>query len=1118
MGAPEPSEFPIHCKDGTVRQIEFRKCASGPFNFAIITDITRRKNAEMATIKAAEDLRITLQSIGDAVITTDTQGRITRMNAVAEELCGWRIDVARQQPLERIFVIRNAKTGAAITSPAQVVLSTGQTVALGNDTTLFARDGRTYQIADSAAPVRDEDGQMRGVVLVFRDISESYRLREAMRREHNVLQLFVKYAPAAIAMFDREMRYISVSDRFINDYRIEEKNLIGRSHYQVFPEISERWKGIHRRCLQGAVERCDDDPFPRPDGKTDWVRWEIRPWYESNNEVGGILLFSELITDYKLAQDALLESERKIRFALEGTGMGAWDLNLHTLDMHRSIEHDRIFGYASLLPAWNFAQFLDHVHVEDRQRIQEKFDRASAGGSGWVAEFRIRRLDGELRWLWISGRSYQDSADGTPHIAGFLLDISERKQSEARIEHINRVLNATRRINMLIVHAREPQNLLQTACDLLIETRGYRTAWAALADDAGQFAIFSHSGFGVEAEAFLAALQRGLQPLCQRLLGEEKSGVVSIADTRGTCLACPLASGYPDGAALVGALRHDTRTYGLLVVSLPTGMADDAEERTLFAELTGDLGYALHSLEQEERRKQAEEHYGMLFRTSAEGILIADATTRRFLYANPRICNFLGYSEEELLTLDVSAIHPAEALPNVIEGFARQARDEIALVNDIPCLRRDGSIVYADINSVTINIQGRSCLAGFFHDNTARKEAEEVQAKLHRQLMQAQKMESVGRLAGGVAHDYNNMLNVIIGYTEIALETIDNNQPPYEELTEVLKAAKRSTEITRQLLAFARKQTIAPIILDLNDTITGMLKMLQRLIGEDISLNWHPKTGLWAVKMDPSQVDQILANLCVNSRDAIVDTGKITIETDNVSFDQYYCDQNPDASVGDYVMLSVGDTGCGMDKETMDQIFEPFFTTKGVGRGTGLGMSTVYGIVRQNNGFISLYSEVGKGTTIKLYFPRHAGHVEVIADQKREVIKGAGETLLLVEDDHAVRKMAQAMLQRAGYTVLVADSAKQALELAEEHAGSIRLLITDVIMPEMNGKELAERLSKNFPNLKVLFMSGYTADAIAHHGVLDEDVNFIQKPFNQKDLAEKIWRVLRSTADNGLLG
>jgi PAS domain S-box-containing protein len=390
-----------------------------------------------------------------------------------------------------------------------------------------------------------------------------------------------------------------------------------------------------------------------------------------------------------------------------------------------------------------------------------------------------------------------------------------------------------------------------------------------------------------------------------------------------------------------------------------------------------------------------------------------------------------------------------------------------------------------------------------------RKEAETERENLHSQLLQAQKMESVGRLAGGVAHDFNNMLGVIIGHTEILLEKVDPEQPIFANLQEIRKAAGRSVDLTRQLLAFARKQSIAPRSLDLNTTVEGMLKMLRRLIGEDINLVWMPGKDVWPVKVDPSQIDQILANLCVNARDAITGVGKVIIETQSVTFDESYCANNPEFTAGEYVMLAVNDDGCGMSRETLEKVFEPYFTTKEIGKGTGLGLATVYGIVRQNEGFINVFSIPGQGTSFKIYLPRHRANTEQSEKENHTAPNMHGhETLLVVEDEPSILDMVKMILEGLGYDVLTASSPSEALRVAKEHFGKIHLLITDVVMPEMNGRDLAKELVSHYPEMRLLYMSGYAGDIVSLHGVLVERVNFIQKPFSRQTLATKVREAL----------
>jgi PAS domain S-box-containing protein len=404
-------------------------------------------------------------------------------------------------------------------------------------------------------------------------------------------------------------------------------------------------------------------------------------------------------------------------------------------------------------------------------------------------------------------------------------------------------------------------------------------------------------------------------------------------------------------------------------------------------------------------------------------------------------------------------------------------------------------------------------MIGTIRDITVHRHAELERARLQAQLLQAQKMESVGRLAGGVAHDFNNMLGAILGYVELALEHPGLSDALRSDLFDIQKAAQRSAALTSELLAFARRQNIAPRVIDLNETISGLLKMLRRLLGEDIDLLWKPGADLWPVRLDPSQVNQVLANLCVNARDAIAGVGHIVVETSHAVFDAAYCETHTGFTQGEYVRLSVSDSGHGMDRTVLAHLFEPFFTTKRQGEGTGLGLATVYGIVKQNDGFINVYSEPGQGTTFTIYFPRHRGPdvAEPATFAAVEAADGHG-TILLVEDEPAMLRVTALGLASLGYDVLAAATPADALRIAASHEGRIDLVLTDVVMPEMHGRELIARLRESRPGIASVYMSGYTADVISRRGVLDEGLRFIQKPFSKSDLAATLREALTPTA------
>jgi len=425
--------------------------------------------------------------------------------------------------------------------------------------------------------------------------------------------------------------------------------------------------------------------------------------------------------------------------------------------------------------------------------------------------------------------------------------------------------------------------------------------------------------------------------------------------------------------------------------------------------------------------------------------------------------------------------------------------------------RKDGTFCYwTDRGTAFWDEKGNPFkMIGACEDITKRKRAEEENTALQEQLRQSQKMEAIGRLAGGIAHDFNNLLTVIKGYSQLSLVEIKEGDPLKLNIEEIRRAADRAADLTRQLLAFSRRQIMEMKVLDLNDLLKNLDKMLRRVIGEDIELVTLLAEDLGRVKTDPGQTEQVVMNLSVNARDAMPEGGKLTIETANVDLDDAYARNHVAVTPGRFVMISVSDTGVGMTPEVRDRVFEPFFTAKEKGKGTGLGLSTVYGIVKQSSGNIWVYSEPGKGTTFKIYLPRVDEPLEKLGERVgvKEIPRGT-ETILVVEDEEEVRKLAVRILERQGYKVLEASQGLDAFIIAEEYEDLIHLLVTDVVMPKISGRELGERMASIRPEIKVLYMSGYTDNAIVHHGVLGEGIKFIQKPFTVEGLARKVREVL----------
>ena len=515
----------------------------------------------------------------------------------------------------------------------------------------------------------------------------------------------------------------------------------------------------------------------------------------------------------------------------------------------------------------------------------------------------------------------------------------------------------------------------------------------------------------------------------------------------------------------------------------------------------------------EDALRASEARFRRLAESGVVGITIAESSGK-VVEANDTFLGMVGYSRDDLQAGLVSwtGMPPPDwTQPNAVataqlraHGFARPWEKKY--------IRKDGSLVPVLVGIATLE-GAKNILVSIDLTDLKRAEAgltrvEEALCRSEEQLRQSQKMEAVGRLAGGVAHDFNNVLSVILSYGELILRDLKPTDPLRTDIEEIRKAASRAAGLTRQLLTFSRQQVFEPKVIDLHEVLTGMGNMLQRILGEDVELVCVAPKSPGRVKVDPSHIEQVILNLVVNARDAMPTGGNLTIETANVILDEDYAQHDLLAKAGAYVMMAVSDTGAGMDRGTQTRIFEPFFTTKELGKGTGLGLSTVFGIVRQSGGNVWVYSEPGMGTTFKLYLPRVDDEVDSIRMPVAPATLSGSETVLLVEDDEQVRTIAMSILRRQGYHVIAAQHAAEAMLLSESHSGPIDLLLTDVVMPQMSGPELAKRLATTWPKMKVLCMSGYTDDSIVRHGVLASGVAFLQKPITPDLLATKVREVL----------
>ncbi len=801
-----------------------------------------------------------------------------------------------------------------------------------------------------------------------------------------------------------------------------------------------------------------------------------------------------LITERKRDREAVEESEAKFRAVAEMATAVIYIINESGKWIYMNPAAERVLEYSR-------EEMLGHspamiIHPDHKEAAAA---RAKARFKGWENsehyELKIITKSGKLRWLDYS--AILINFGGERAILGTAHDITELKRNEL-------LQRALYRISEQASSAEDLDTLYQSIHEIIGELMEARNFYIALWDPASERITFPY--FRDEKNASPPEPMPRNQGLTGYVLRTGQPLLATAEVSKKLADAGELDQAGPESRVWLGVpLRFGGSVIGVLALqSYDATIIYGEQEKYILAFVSQHVASALRRKRHEDALRESESRYRSLVQSAVHGMYYSSIDDK-FEYVNQALVKMLGYdSEEEVLRLKLSTdlyVDPEERR-QLVEKHRNSAEVRWA---EVSWKRKDGKIIQVRAAGRTkVNEKGEATGFEMIVEDLAERRM------LEEQLRQSQKMEAVGRLAGGIAHDFNNLLTVIKGYSELILGELTQDDDPLRlEAEEVKKAADRAGALVRQLLAFSRRQVLAPKVIDLNALVSNMDKLLRPLLREDIHLRAILQPTLGKIKADPGQMEQVIMNLAVNARDAMPRGGKLTIETMNVELDPLYVREHAEMNPGQYVMLAVSDNGMGMDETTRLRVFEPFFTTKETGQGTGLGLSTAYGIVKQSGGYIWVYSEPGHGTTFKVYLPRVDAQPEAPHRQENAFASYRGtETILLLEDEDGVRALMRHMLHKQGYTVLEAKRGEDAIHLCRHHQGPIQLLVADVVLEQMSGREVAEQLSSMRPEMKTLYISGYTDDAIVHHGVLSHEMPFLQKPFTAEGLIKKVRQVI----------
>lgn len=891
---------------------------------------------------------------------------------------------------------------------------------------------------------------------------------EAVRVSEARLSLFFEHTPVALAMFDRDMRYISASRRWLTNYGpgLTGRDLRGLSHYEVFPHIPDRWREVHRRALSGEVVRCDEDSVQRADGRLQWLRWEVRPWQDAAGQIGGIVVFSEDITERQRLE---MEREKFVSLAdhsVEFIGMCDADFNLFYVNPAGL----QLVGLETLAAARG-VKIQDFFFPEDQPFIgNEFFPKVLAEGHGEV-EIRFRHFKtGDAIWMHYNVFNLLDAKGAATGWATVSRDITARRQAEMALRDREERLRAIFEASVDPIITIDEKGVIQSVNAATKRLLGYEPKEVI----GRNITMLMPEPYWSEHDGYLKNYLTTRRP---KIIGKGRE--VEALRKDGTRVAVELAVGEAaaEGPRMfVGLLRDITERK-------------EAEMRQL---------KLLEQLQQSESEARAQNAlFRSVFESAPEGIVLTDLDNA-ITMINPALTRIFGYLPGELL-----GVHSSIFFARREDWRPATPKEAVwpLLAPEVISLRRKNGEIFPGETIKAPYRGGNGELLGYMRivrDVTREQMREE-------ELRQHQRLEALGQLTGGIAHDFNNLLTVISGNLQL-IEMKLQDDGPGRYLSEAKRAVEMGGRLSQRLMTFARQRRLAPVPTNLNDQVTGMLDLLHRTIGEHITITTRLSSGLWPTRVDPSEIENAVLNLAINARDAMPFGGELFIETANASIDAGGERASGGIPPGTYVTLSVSDTGTGMSREVLARAFQPFFTTKEPGKGTGLGLSSIYGFVKQSGGDVRIHSEVGRGTRVDIYLPKLEGSEQAgVTQEPARPAEGKGETLLVVEDDPDVRRLTAERLEALGYRVAEAGNGQSALE-ALQAGEAFDLVLSDVVMPGgLSGFDLARKIRELKPSQKILLTSGFAGQAPlsgkdeAIYGLLK-----LRKPYSQTELARTI--------------